>query len=198
MQNKFNEALQQAQEELARIQERAVSLIKLIEVLKSLSGDDLYELTPPPGYVPDGLTAEIRKVLNLTSVHITPIQIRDSLIVRGFASANPKNLLISVHTVLGRMEDELDVITRDGKPAYKMTMNATMKAGILALLTNYNKIVAGNTVVPGGPPPPPDTSRKSSIPPPPPTEWPKDTAPLPRGAEQFVRPGTYVDDRKKK
>jgi len=119
MDDKYQAALQQAQEELARIQERAGSLIKLIETLKSLSHDDLYELNPPPGYVPEGLTPEIKKVLSLTTVHLSPVQIRDSLVLRGFPHSNTKNLLISVHTALGRMEEELDIVERDGKRVYK-------------------------------------------------------------------------------
>jgi len=119
MGDKYKEALEQAQVELAMLEERRVALLKLIGNLKALSQDELYELTPPPGYEPEGMTAEIRKILALTTVHLTATQIRDSLIQRGFATSNPKNLLIAVHTVLGRIEDELDAIERDGKKAYK-------------------------------------------------------------------------------
>lgn len=115
----YKEALEQAQTELRMLEERRANLLKLIVNLKALSQDELYELTPPPGYEPEGMTAEIRKVLNLTTAHLTATQIRDSLIQRGFSKANPKNLLIAVHTVLGRIEKELDVIERDGKSAFK-------------------------------------------------------------------------------
>jgi len=121
MSDKYQEALQQAQEELATIEERRSALIRLIQNIMALSGEEGPGLTPPPGYVPEGLTPEIKKILGLTTVHMTPVQIRDSLIQRGFAHSSPKNLLISVHTALGRIEEELEVITQtDGKKAYKM------------------------------------------------------------------------------
>jgi hypothetical protein len=37
----------------------------------------------------------------------------------GYQYRTPKTLLINVHTVLGRIKDELDVVERDGKTAYK-------------------------------------------------------------------------------
>lgn len=115
----FQKAMQDAQEELARLEQRRAKLLQLIEDLKALSGDEFLELTPPPGYEPEGPTAEIRKILSLSTVHLTATQIRDSLMQRGFEKSNPKTLLIAVHTVLGRIDKELDVIERDGKPAYK-------------------------------------------------------------------------------
>jgi hypothetical protein len=126
MSDAYKEALEQAQTELRLLEERRANLLRLIANLKALSQDELYELTPPPGYVPEGLTAEIRKILGLTTVHLTPTQIRDSLVQRGFSNEKPKNLLISVHTVLGRIEKELDVIERDGKAAYKATVQVSV------------------------------------------------------------------------
>jgi hypothetical protein len=125
MDDKYRDALIQAQTELAILEERRAILLKLIGDLKSLSQDELYELTPPPGYEPEGLTAEVRKILGLTTVHLTPVQIRDSLMQRGFSKANPKNLLIAVHTVLGRIEKELDAIERDGKSVYKAKVSSS-------------------------------------------------------------------------
>jgi len=114
--DKYTEALQEAQAELARLDERRQSLIRLISNLKALCGYD--ELTPPPDYIPKGLTEEIRTILNLTTVPLDAMQIRDSMLNRGFENSNPKNLLISVHTVLKRIEGELQKSERDGKPAY--------------------------------------------------------------------------------
>ena len=56
---------------------------------------------------------------------MTPVQIRDALIARKFPHTDSKNLLISVHTVLSRIESELDVIARDGKQAYRI-MNISL------------------------------------------------------------------------
>src|SRR6476620_8404131 len=120
MTDKYTEALHQAQEELAYLEERRGILLRLIQGLRELSADDAYELTPPPGYVPKGLTEEIRTILTLTTVPLEPTQIRDSLITRNFPHTSPKNLLINVHTVLGRIEDVLDVTEdENGKKRYK-------------------------------------------------------------------------------
>ena len=110
-----------AQAELGQLEKRRETLLRLIESLRAASGDEHLELEPPPGYVPKGLTEEIRAILKLTTVHLDPVQIRDSLIRRGFTSMTPRNLLISVHTVLSRLYDarELDVAEREGKPSYK-------------------------------------------------------------------------------
>lgn len=120
MTDKYKDALHQAQEELAALEERRATLLRLIQNLKELSDDDKYELEPPPGYVPKGLTEEIRTILSLTTLPLDAVGIRDALIQRGFRYSSPKNLLIGVHTVLGRIKDELDVIEQEaGKPTYK-------------------------------------------------------------------------------
>jgi hypothetical protein len=86
-----------------------------------LCHEEFPELTPPPGYVPEGLTPEIRKILTTAAAHMSPVQVREALIARNFPNSSSKNLLINVHTALGRIKDELDVIERDGKPAYKIS-----------------------------------------------------------------------------
>ncbi|MBZ5629444.1 MAG: hypothetical protein LAO06_11335 [Acidobacteriia bacterium] len=129
MGDKYIEALHQAQAEMARLEERRSVLLRLIANLKELAEQDdglAFELTPPPGYVPKGLTEEIRTVLSLTTVHLNPVQIRDVLIRRGVAHSSPKNLLINVHTVLSRLHDarKLDVVKgADDKPAFKLKTN---------------------------------------------------------------------------
>ena len=122
MDETYMNALQAAQAELARLEKRRSVLLRIIEGLSELSEEERAELAPPEGYIPQGLTDEIRTILSLTTVHLVPTQIRDSLIVRGFRASSPKNLLVNVHTVLSRLHDarELDVIEKDGKPAYKM------------------------------------------------------------------------------
>lgn len=122
MDDHYKQAMHAAQEELARLEERRASLLRLIDSLAALSENEQYELTPPAGYVPQGLTDEVRTILGLTTVHLLPTEIRDALIARGFAASSPRNLLISVHTVISRLFDarELDVSDKNGKPAYKM------------------------------------------------------------------------------
>jgi len=117
--DKYIDALLEAQEELAKLDERRTALVRLVENLKFLAQDEGHdELTPAPGYEPEGLTAEIRKILELTTVPLTAVQIRDSLISRGFRYSSTKNLLIGVHTVLGRISEELETSRREGKPTY--------------------------------------------------------------------------------
>lgn len=129
---KFKEAMLAAQAELEQLEQRRAALLRVIESLRAASGDEQLEIAPPPGYVPKGLTEEIRTVLKLTTIHLDPVQIRDSLIRRGFTSMTPRNLLISVHTVISRLWDarELDAVQRDGKPAYKRRLTLSDLAGI--------------------------------------------------------------------
>ncbi len=112
------DALRKAQEELAQLEKRRDALLRTIENLIELADEDDYGLTPPPGYIPQGLTDEIRTILRLTTSPLTTVQIRNSLIARNVECTSPKNLLISVHTVLDRIKDELEITERDGKPTY--------------------------------------------------------------------------------
>lgn len=140
MGDEYKEALLKAQAQLAEIDERRAALIRLIETLKVLAEDELYELAPPPGYEPEGLTTEIRKILSLTTVHLTPMQIRDALIKRGFRHSSPKNLLISVHTVIGRLENDLDFVEREGKRAYKATPSYGAPNSLANMLSQFAKL----------------------------------------------------------
>jgi hypothetical protein len=142
---KYRDALHEAQAELVRLDQRRSTLHRLIETLKILAEDDAYELVPPEGYEPKGLTDEIRTILSLTTQALDATQIRDALIKRGFKHSNAKNLLINVHTVLGRIKEELDEVEKDGKPAYRAKSasqsdvagwNALLSGAILA---NFSK-----------------------------------------------------------
>ena len=120
MNDKYKDALQEAQADLARLEERRSSLLKLVEALKNLSREDPAQpLSPSPEREAEGLVQDVRVIMGHTTIHLTPTQIRDSLLQRGFKTTNPANLLMSVYAALGRLEDELDIGMRDGKPAYK-------------------------------------------------------------------------------
>ena len=168
---KYKEALHQAQEELAGLEQRRATLLRLIQNLKELSEDDRYELTPPPGYVPKGLTEEIRTILSLTTVHLDATQIRDGLVLRGVEYRSPKNLLINVHTVLVRIAGELDIVERDGKPTYK----AKNPFDIASILTNVEVSVKADRIrnarryagAPGIEPPTVSRAAREALPPPP-------------------------------
>ena len=117
--NSYRTALRQAYKDLVEIEERRTRLLRLIEELETQANKSQFQLTPPPaGYVAKGTTEEIKTVLRLTPVHLTAVQIRDSILARGIRPRNPKNLLISVHTILKRIEQELDIDRRQGKPRY--------------------------------------------------------------------------------
>jgi hypothetical protein len=132
MNEEYLQAIQKAQAELETLENRRVALLRFIDNARALCGEEFPELTPPPGYIPEGLTPEIRKILKTSAAHMTPVQIRDALVARNFPHSGSKNLLISVHTVLGRIEDELDVLQRDGKSAYKMKYTFGELAGLMS------------------------------------------------------------------
>jgi hypothetical protein len=72
-----------------------------------------------PDLEPLGFTAHVRKILNETRQPLFPTQIRDLLAAQGQTASSSKHLLISVHTVLDRIEDELKVVRMGGgKLAY--------------------------------------------------------------------------------
>ena len=100
------------------IQAMKRELIGLDQVLEGL---EVMTSGPVPTPEPAGFTDKIRKLLSETSVPLVPTQIRDELEKSGVTGASPKNLLISVHTVLERIDDELEKVARasDGKIAYK-------------------------------------------------------------------------------
>lgn len=91
-------------------------LIGIEQILEGLSFMD--SDTP---YVPEsfGLTDSVRQILSDTTVPLVPTQIRDALEAKGIMGSTSKNLLINVHKVVERIEDELIKSTRDGKTAYK-------------------------------------------------------------------------------
>jgi hypothetical protein len=124
----YKAALLEAQGELERIERRRAVLVRLIHNLRELSQKDSYELEPPAGYVPQGLTEEVRTILGITWDPLSAPEIRDHLTKRGIQSSSAKNLLISVHTVLGRLIDagELTTYTKGGKAAYRLKVKSGM------------------------------------------------------------------------
>lgn len=104
----------QLEEELTQIKKEMIGLEQIIDGLDFMSNDI------PPDLEERGFTDQIRGILSMTNSHLVPTQIRDALMAAGVTGSSPKNLLISVHTVLGRIADELDTITTtEGKTAYK-------------------------------------------------------------------------------
>ncbi len=104
----------QLDDEASQLHKESVGLEQIIEGVDFMSNDI------PPDLEERGFTDQIRGILSMTNSHLVPTQIRDALMNAGVTGSSPKNLLISVHTVLGRIADELDMITTtEGKTAYK-------------------------------------------------------------------------------
>ena len=112
----------QIEEELTQIKKEMIGLEQIIDGLDFMSNDI------PPDLEERGFTDQVRGILSMTNSHLVPTQIRDALMSAGVTGSSPKNLLISVHTVLGRIADELDTITTtEGKTAYKRKPSRTRK-----------------------------------------------------------------------
>jgi hypothetical protein len=94
------------------IERQLIGLERVLEGLEFLSSD------VPPEIEQSGFTEQIRKVLQRTSLPLTAVEIRDSLMAEGVKHSSPKTLLISVHTVLGRLKSDLKESEKDGKSAF--------------------------------------------------------------------------------
>jgi hypothetical protein len=99
--------------ENGEIERQLVGLDYMLDGLEFLSTDRPPELETP------GFTEQVRKLLQQTLEPLTATDIRDRLIAADVKHTSPKNLLISVHTVLGRIKPDLREFERMGKPAYK-------------------------------------------------------------------------------
>ena len=95
------------------IERQLVGLDYILDGLEFLSTDRPPELEAP------GFTEQVRRVLQQTSGPLTATEIRDCLLATGVKHTSLKNLLISVHTVLGRIKSDLRESEKAGKPAYK-------------------------------------------------------------------------------
>lgn len=68
-----------------------------------------------------GLQDAVRSVFRRSfPIYLLPTDVRDTLASAGLLGSSPKNLLISVHTAISRMRDELEEEARQGgKTAYR-------------------------------------------------------------------------------
>jgi len=116
-QQQIPQEIRKLNEEMEFNKRQLIGIEQILDGLSFMDGD-----TP---YIPEsfGLTDSVRQILSDTTVPLVPTQIRDALEAKGVTGTTSKNLLINVHKVLERIEDELDKSsTPEGKTAYKRTV----------------------------------------------------------------------------
>ena len=114
-------ALRHAYQELAALESQKSHLLRLIKTLEVMT-DFSPAMLPSTtiGYVSKGITEEIKTVLRESPVHLTAVQVRDAILARGVTTRNVRTLLISVHTILKRIEAEINIDVRGKKRFYKI------------------------------------------------------------------------------
>lgn len=100
--------------EYQELQQELVTVDHMLEGISFMKSDG-----PPADYELMGFGEKIETILKQTPVHLFPTQIRDELMEKGTKGSSPKNLLISIHNVLARIEKNLDVKEVDGRYCYK-------------------------------------------------------------------------------
>ena len=126
---------------------------ELIGLDQILDGVEFVSSEIPPDLEPPGFTEKIRKILSETSIPLVPTQIRDVLEANGFGGSSSRNLLISVHTVVERIKNELvEAKTPDGKTAYKR-IKPWVSAGVVPKMSILEALARVGQVPLSGPPP---------------------------------------------
>lgn len=139
----YKQALEKALEELSdvmsqreeldsqreELDHRIIQLRKGVFGLTAIAGIETDEVAKThPDLFPDllnpdvGFTDAVRDVLKAhRSYHMSPIEVRNSLRIKGFDLSKYKNVLASIHTILKRLQEsrEVDVMAREGKSLYK-------------------------------------------------------------------------------
>jgi hypothetical protein len=98
-------------------------LIMIDEVLESL---DFTKDAAPDDLEEVGLTEKVKRILQESTIPLSPTQIRDVLLMQGYKATSLKHALISVHTVLDRIEPFIDQVEVDKRKAYKWKEPETM------------------------------------------------------------------------
>ena len=106
------------QSELERNQ-RELATIDMI-----LEGLDFNESDAPLEGEASGVSDHVRRLLQQTPVPLLPTQIREALTAIGITGSSRKNLLISVHNVLSRLDRYLETTEINNRPAYRWKQDA--------------------------------------------------------------------------
>lgn len=118
------ERFRQLESQKAAIEKQMRGWAEIIEALQFLvQQQDLSKPIPEPpaDLEPLGLTDAIRSVLREHRIPMTATDVRDDLEARGITGSSSKNLLINVHTVLGRLKTAGEVAERINAAAGKKT-----------------------------------------------------------------------------
>jgi hypothetical protein len=115
-------------EQKEAIASRVAVIDQIVEGYKFL-GNPAAKLSLPPQVNQLGLQDAVRAVFQRAApLPLQPTEVRNALIYAGIRGSSSKNLLISVHTVIGRIADELDEVSQpEGKTAYRWKGAATLK-----------------------------------------------------------------------
>jgi len=102
--------------QLGEIDKQIAALVRTVNALAPLVGE---EPENPPEPTSSGITDRIRSILNETVEPLTPTQIRSLLEDAGCDLKSYSNPLSTIHTVLRRLADGLEIkelpLTMDGK-----------------------------------------------------------------------------------
>lgn len=107
-------------EELESVTREINGLNLILSGLEEVSDNRSPEVDVP------GITDHIRKILQWSTVHLLPTQIRDSCESVGIKGSSSKNLLITVHNVLDRLQPNLEMMEIQGKKAYRWKRSPTL------------------------------------------------------------------------
>jgi hypothetical protein len=116
-------------EERASIDQQVEVIDQTIESLIFL-GNPESKMPLPHNMSEMGLQDAVRSIFRRSSpIYLLPTDVRDTLVSAGTFGPSSKNLLISIHTAISRMKDELEEEARPGgKTAYRWKV-AKKKAG---------------------------------------------------------------------
>jgi len=131
----LNEEKRRLLEQKQAIDNRVAAIDQIIEGYIFL-GNPAAKLALPRHVSQLGLQDAVRAVFQLAKgIPLQPTQVRTELMYAGICGSSPKNLLISVHTVINRIRDELEGVPQPGgKMAYrwkdsKPTLETTVVTG---------------------------------------------------------------------
>jgi len=105
-------------------EERAALQRELAAIDQILEGLDIYQSDAPLEGEASGVSDHVRRLLQQTPVPLLPTQIREALTAIGITGSSRKNLLISVHNVLSRLDRYLDTTEINNRPAYRWKQDA--------------------------------------------------------------------------